>query len=285
MKVRFLLFLALRCNSLKLIKLPEENKFDQKLDEITNFEASLDKPLSQEDLEINDKSGLRPALEEKLKVWSSINGKKPVLYFIGDSYMRNMGAAACSIVQRNQTLNERFPAKDLKKLPDLKKNFKKFTIPCEGELGDVFLAWSPLFSPDQVSELAGKYGKAPDFIFFDGSIHYVTKTLLTPEPMSSVYKKYRKQAAETMHAYARYDPNVKIKFWLAHKMCHQTRKNFGNSEINTFNAISLQEAKFEPRIKVVDGYTFTENLGCDETADGLHYDRHLYEAIMKLLDA
>ena len=59
-----------------------------------------------------------------------------------------------------------------------------------------------------------------------------------------------------------------------------------NKEVSARNAILKEQAlKSSRHIEVVDGYAFTEKLGCDATDDGRHYDRYIFHELMEMLKA
>lgn len=228
----------------------------------TGYQSYMKKALSQSNFDIGEKSGLRPALETKIQESSPW----PVLYFIGDSLQRQQATVACAVVQKNNKIDKALA------------KFRMEDHHCKGELGEVVFAWTPHLSPSKVADLQkAKFG-TPTAVFW-GSAFW----------SDSSAQEYTQMANQTMHAYAEDAPNADLKVFLAHKPCPDMKfrddKLHSVDYIKKINDIQVMLAKNEGTpTRIVDGYKFTEELGCAASEDGRHWDKYVFQELMMMLE-
>eukprot|EP00746_Dinoflagellata_sp_MGD_P015216 gnl/MRDRNA2_/MRDRNA2_133707_c0_seq1.p1 gnl/MRDRNA2_/MRDRNA2_133707_c0~~gnl/MRDRNA2_/MRDRNA2_133707_c0_seq1.p1 ORF type:complete len:291 (+),score=38.56 gnl/MRDRNA2_/MRDRNA2_133707_c0_seq1:90-962(+) len=255
---------------------------------VENFQTQ--RPISQEDLDFNEKSGLRSSLEDKIKALSM--SAKPTLYFIGESLMMRQAVAACSILT-NQT--------ELEKVCSRVCNGQEMEHVCESDLGKLVYIWSDneRFPFPQLANLQERHSAAT-IVYFGESFHSAES--IGANRISLQH--YEQLMNQTLHAYARDAPQAQIKVFLGHRPCpkkwmkdvRDSHRNWTPSKAHTsyvsdelilkMNAlVSKQVKSLTTPTKIVDGYEFTKKLGCEATADGRHYDKYLFQALMNMLEA
>eukprot|EP00746_Dinoflagellata_sp_MGD_P091214 gnl/MRDRNA2_/MRDRNA2_36135_c0_seq1.p1 gnl/MRDRNA2_/MRDRNA2_36135_c0~~gnl/MRDRNA2_/MRDRNA2_36135_c0_seq1.p1 ORF type:complete len:292 (+),score=55.67 gnl/MRDRNA2_/MRDRNA2_36135_c0_seq1:75-950(+) len=255
--------------------------------ETDGFMIGMQRPINQEDLSYNEKSGLRPDLENHIsKLSHNSSSKKPTLYFIGDSFIRNQAAAACSVVTKDHKLNPKFRYGG----PNMNQE-------CSGELGTIVFHWVTDFYDGLVSGLQEGHS-APDVIYLGINLWSIRKDIENKVSEEVALQKYKKRANEILRAWARDAPNAQIKLFLAHKLCNEKwhkdkswkdlKHNDGieNGMVQARNDIlKVQAANAPIHIGVVDGWTLTEKLGCAATDDGRHYDKYVFQELMEMFQA
>jgi hypothetical protein len=242
----------------------------------------MNHPLSQKDFSFNaQKSGLRPKILKKIEsLKPDFSNTKPIIYFVGDSIIRQQATVACAVVTETE---------NVKKVPFNSWDYAKMDYHCEGPVGKVVFAWSPtLQTPSKVAELKEQFG-APNVIIWDAAYWIQNRT------GESWLQEYEHSAAETMKAFAKDAPNATRKVFLSHEPCiHKVgwlkrSKTPTSEQVKAMNDIQVILSKSLVHIgsptKIADGNEFTKKLGCSETNDGIHYDTNVFEELMMTLEA
>lgn len=234
------------------------------------------------------KSGLRPVIVDRIKGLALKRGKeKAVMYFIGDSLIRNQALALCAILT-----NGYVKPKDV-------NNWSSDHV-CESPSANLYFKWAATFNPYAVVTIETilkqsnnplgrkrQWGK-PDLIYFDGNLHMAYKY------ENSVDQKYNSTrygtgAKTLLQSYIGDAPDAQINVFLSHAVCNEKHPIPTRINIKERNDILLTQTQdiqtSHQNVKIVDGYKFTENLGCDATDDGVHWDRYIFQELVEMLDA
>jgi len=262
--------LLVNCNGLRLNKeAHDKDPFGLEIPMFENEGEGFSQPFSQQDFIYGEtNSGLRLTLENKISALSPTD--KPTLYFLGDSLARQMATVACAVVQKSHHVDREFG------------KWRTRDHQCTGELGNVVFGWASHLDPSKVANFKKRY-PAPTLVIYEASAYWEKKT---PSKWKEADRQsYTDLANQTMHAYAKDAPNAALKVFLSHKPCTNMKwKTPTEDEIKQFNDIHVALAKSE-QVSIVDGYSFTEKLGCNATADGRHWDKYVFQEVNIALDA
>jgi len=214
---------------------------------------------------------LRPELEQML---NKLN--EPVVYFIGDSILRNQWEGMCFLMSDHHDIEvahddvhmQRTQARD-----DLNSEYRGA---CANAQGKMVSTWATSHDPQVVDKLLEAGVPQPDAIYWDAALWIANKEA---HPMFAK-EVYEKSMHATIDAYIKAAPRAKLVFFLSHCTCNKGSrhkykaasaeiiKNVNNMALSV--AANRTDGQGRP-ILFVDGYSVTQDR-CNMTDDGRHFN-------------
>jgi len=259
----------------------EEAEIDEMMGEV---------PFKEEDMK--DANARDPTLRPQLeKMLEKLN--QPVVYFIGDSLIRNQFEGMCYLIGKNLEIDfdPTVKATGPKSGRGVSRG-RAVDASCTNARGTMVNSFVASHSPEVVDLLLQAGAPQPNTIYWDAAMWTAngdTRKLFKSEM-------YKRSMNDTIDAYIKAAPHAKLVFFLSHCPCAEVNgkktKKYHDAtreiikEINDMAssvAASRTDGQGRP-ILLVDGYTLTQGR-CDMTDDGRHFNRLILDEDNLLLRA
>jgi len=221
---------------------------------------------------------LRPALDQML---NKLN--KPVVYFIGDSLVRNQWEGMCFLMNNKTDID--FVHDDVL-FPPHDVNLQHAGA-CANAQGTMVHTFSNSHNPELVDKLLEAGAPQPDAIYWDAAL-WVANANAHPLFAKEVYEK---SMHGTIDAYIKAAPRAKLVFFLSHFTCKGKRKGEYKKAtpeiVKNINDMALSVAANRTDgqgrpILFVDGYSLTQDRCEMSSPDGRHFNKFVLDEVSLL---